>query len=134
MRFTAKTHERLDEKFHNGLHVAADVRSRDYQNFSHPWATISCYLWCSPINDEQHRKTLCDPSRSFKSHNLFLGWYFYGLCRDLNFLGDCAYYFLHSFSNIGRREHRGFNNSYPDIWHRCVCYWIRGFSSVLLSS
>ena len=27
MRFTTKTHERLDEKFHNGLHVAADVRS-----------------------------------------------------------------------------------------------------------
>ena len=44
MRFTTKTHERLDEKFHNGLHVAADVRSygrtvgrsRDYQNFSYP--------------------------------------------------------------------------------------------------
>ena len=30
MRFTAKTHERLDENFHNGLHVGADVRSYDH--------------------------------------------------------------------------------------------------------
>ena len=72
-------------------------RSRDYQNSSYPLATIFSYPWSSPINDEQHRKTLCDPSRSFKSHNLFLGWYLYGLCRHLNFLGDCAHYFLHSF-------------------------------------